>query len=101
MRKNYAELLKMSVPAKDYNRSAYYCGDLVMVNLLTGDMKSVYKYLLDLVHYSKGDVKVEAQGLSEQILVRMEYGIVEIPDELITKAEIIVHKVSFGFRNEG
>ena len=64
-------------------------------------MKSEYKYLLDFVHYSKGDVKVEAQELSEQILVRMEYGIEEIPDELITKADIIVHQVSLGFKNKG
>ena len=86
----------MSVTAKDYTRSAYYCGDLVMVNLLTGDMKSAYKYLLDFVHYSKGDVKIEAQELSEQIKMRMEMGIAEIPDELITKAEIIVHQVRIG-----
>ena len=97
LRQNYAELLKTSVTVKDYTRSAYYCGDLVMINLLTGDMKSAYKYLLDFVHYSKGDVKVEAQELSEQIKMRMEEGITEIPDELIQKADIIVHKVSVGF----
>ena len=101
LRVTYTESLKMSVTAKDYNRSAYYCGDLVMVNLLTGDMKSAYKYLLDFVHYSKGDVKAEAQELSEQLKMRMEMGVTEIPDELITKAEIIVHQVSAGFRNKG
>ncbi len=99
LRKNYAELLKMSLSVQDYNRSAYYCGDLVMINLLTGDIAMSYKYLLDLVHYSNGDVKDEAQELSEQIKMRMEMGITEIPDELIQKAEIIVHKVSVGFRN--
>ncbi|MDP3396290.1 MAG: hypothetical protein Q8S57_06470 [Methanoregula sp.] len=72
-----------------------------MVNLLTGDMKLAYKYLLDLIHYSKGDVKAEAQELSEQIKMRMEEGVTEIPDELIQKAEIIVHQVSAGFRNKG
>ena len=69
-----------------------------MINLLTGDITTAYKYLLDLVHYSKGDMKVEAQELSEQIKMRMEEGITEIPDELIQKAEIIVHQVSVGFR---
>jgi len=98
LRENYAELLKTSVTVKDYNRSAYYCGDLVMINLLTGDIPTAYKYLLDLVHYSKGDVKVEARELSEQIKMRMEMGVTEIPDELIQKAEIIVHQVSVGFR---
>ena len=38
LKENYTELLKTSVTAKDYNRSAYYCGDLVMINLLTGDI---------------------------------------------------------------
>ena len=101
LRENYTELLKTSVTAKDYNRSAYYCGDLVMINMLTGDIPTSYKYLLDLVHYSKGDVKAEAQELSEQIKMRMEMGVTEIPDELIQKAEMIVHRVSVGFRNRG
>ena len=100
LRKNYAELLNTSVTAQDYNRSAYFCGDLVMINLLTGDLAISYKYLLDLVHYSKGDVKTEAQELSDQIKMRMEMGVTEIPDELIRKAEIIVHQVSAGFRNK-
>jgi tetratricopeptide (TPR) repeat protein len=97
LRVTYTELLKESVSIQDYNRSAYYCGDLVMVNLLTGDIQSAYKYLLDLVHYSKGDVRSEAQDLSEQIKLRIEMGIGEIPDELITKAEVIVHKVNLHF----
>jgi len=70
-----------------------------MINMLTGDIPTAYKYLLDLVQYSKGDMKVEARGLSEQIKTRMELGVTEIPDELIQKAEIIVHQVSVGFRN--
>ncbi|MCX6696661.1 MAG: hypothetical protein NTV84_03725, partial [Methanoregula sp.] len=97
----YTESLKMSVTAKDYNQSAHYCADLVRVNLLTGDMKSAYMYLLDLIHYSKGDVKIETQELSEQIKMRIEEGVTEIPDELLQKAEIIVHQVSVGFRNRG
>jgi len=100
MRVTYTELLKTSVSVQDYSRSAFYCGDLVMVNLLTGDMKSAYKYILDLIHYSKGDVKAEAQELSEQIKMRMDMGLEEIPTELIQKAEIIVHQISAGFRNK-
>ena len=72
-----------------------------MINLLKGDILTSYKYLLNLVHYSKGEVKVEARELSEQIKMRMEIGVTEIPDELIQKAEIIVHQVSVGFRNKG
>jgi hypothetical protein len=66
--------------------------------MVTGDLPMSYKYLLDLVHYSKGNVKVEAQELSEQIKMRMEMGLTEIPDELLQKAELIVHQVSVGFR---
>ena len=72
-----------------------------MINLLTGDIPTAYKYLLDLVQYSKGDVKDRARELSEQIKMRMELGVPEIPDELIRKAEIIVHQVSMGFGNKG
>jgi hypothetical protein len=69
-----------------------------MINMLTGDMATAYKYLLDLVHYSKGDVKAEAQELSEQLKMRMEMGVTEIPDELVQKADLIVHQVSRGVR---
>ena len=93
LRENYAELLKTSVTVQDYSRSAYYCGDLVMVNLQTGDIPAAYKYLLDLAQYSKGDVSAQARELSGQIKMRMDMGITEIPDELIQKAEIIVHKI--------
>ena len=81
------------------SRSAYYCGDLVMINLKTGDLPASYIYLLDLVHYLKGDVKAQAQELSDQIKMRMEMGLTEIPDQLIQKAEIIVHQTIVGFRN--
>ena len=43
-----------------------------MINMLTGDIPTAYKYLLDIVHYSKGDVKVQAQELSEQIKMRSD-----------------------------
>jgi hypothetical protein len=45
-------------------------------------------------------VKVQAQELSEQIKMRMERGLSEIPDELIQKAEIIVHQVNIGSDNK-
>ncbi len=99
LRKNYTEQFTMSVSTNDFRRSAFYCGDLVMINLLTGDIATAYKYLSDLTTYAEGDVKAEAMELSMQLRNRMEYGIAEIPDELIQKAEIIVHKVSLHFRN--
>jgi len=44
---------------------------------------------------------VEVWELSKQIKMRMDMGVTEIPDELIQKAEIIMHQVSVGFRNCG
>ena len=66
--------------------------------MLTGDIATAYKYLLDLVQYSKGDVKVEAQELSDQLKMRMEMGVTEIPTELIQKSDLIVHQVSTGYK---
>ena len=88
----------MSTSTGDFSRSAYLTGALVMTHLKTGDLGKSYTYLLDLVHYTKGDVKTDARELSEQIKLRMDMGITEVPDELIQKAEIIVHNVSPGSR---
>jgi serine/threonine protein kinase len=99
LRINYAESLKMSVSAHDFRKSAYYCGDLVLINLVTGDIATAYKFVSDLAQYAEGDVKPQVLELSEQLRLRMESGITEVPDELVKKAEFIVHKVSLGFRN--
>ena len=42
-----------------------------------------------------GDVKILAEEFAEQIKVRMEMNLLTIPDELINKAEILVHKIKF------
>jgi hypothetical protein len=100
LRVTYTESLKMSVTAHDNSRSAYYCGDLILINMLTGDLPASYKYLLDLVYYSKGDVKVEVQELSDSLKMRMEMGVTDIPDELIDKAKILVHQIMWVSGNE-
>ena len=107
LQKDLAHILNITIPIivekstqiGNMLKSALFCGDLVMINLLTGNMKSAYKYLLDLVQYTRGDVKVQVQELSEQLKMRMEMGVTEIPPELIEKAEILVHQVSMGVRN--
>ncbi len=94
----YKESLRIS--AGDFQKVALYCGKSFLTQLKIGELHEAYKDLLDLIHCSKGDVKTEAQELSEQIKMRMENGFTEVPDELIQKAEIIVHKVSMGFGNK-
>ncbi|MDO8873625.1 MAG: hypothetical protein Q7V05_12995 [Methanoregula sp.] len=70
-----------------------------MINLLTGNMKSACKYLLDLVHYSKGDVKVEAQELSEQIRMgngmRAYHGTTSLPIQPAIYKRIAVKNVDY------
>ena len=57
----------MSVSTHDFRKSAFYCADLVMINLLTGDIATAYNYLSDLVTYAEGDVKADVMELSEQL----------------------------------
>ena len=96
LQKNYAKQLKMSAITHDFRKSAIYCGDLVMFNLMTGDIVKADLYLSDLVNYSKGDVKVEAQKLAEHLKYLIDHGSDEVEDKFIQKVEIIVHKVRLG-----
>jgi hypothetical protein len=91
LRQNYAELQSTSAIAQDFSRSAYFFGDLVMIIIVTGDIRADYKYTFELVSYSKGNIKIDTQELSEQLKMRMEMGVAEIPEELIHKADLIIH----------
>lgn len=82
---------------RDINRSVYYCCELLLVSLKAGDITSSMKYASDLVNYSDGEIKTAAIELSNQLKIRVESGIDEIPVELITKADFIAHKVRLGF----
>jgi outer membrane protein assembly factor BamB len=93
---HYTASLEKSMSAKDFTRSASYCGDLVVISLLTGDMPAAIRYTNDLIPYAQGDVASMARELSEQIHFRMDQGITEVPDELIIKAELITHKIRLG-----
>jgi len=97
LRKNYAEMFRQSVSVKDIRRSAYYVGDLIIVNLIIGDLNAAYKYSTDLVVYAKGDTKTLAQELCDHLYIRIQNDVTEVPDELLKKAEFVVHKVLMGF----
>ncbi len=77
----------------DLHRSAYYCGDLVLINMKIGDLVAAYKYAIDLAGYSAGKIQTQATELAEQIKLRIEMGAQELPDELVQKAEVVVHQV--------
>jgi len=90
---NYAESLKESIRVNDLHRSAYYCGDLVLISMKTGNLVDAYKYAADLARYSAGEIQAQATELAAQIKMRVEMGAQELPDELIRKAEVIVHQI--------
>jgi hypothetical protein len=97
LRTSFAASLQSSISTRNVQRTAWYCGDLVIINLHMGDSEAAYQYLCELEHYAKGDSRAEVRELAEQIRVRKESGITEIPDELLKKAEFIIHKISLSF----
>lgn len=92
----YKESLKLSKSRNDMNRSAYYCGELLILNLRTGEITSAYKFATDLVNYAHKGIKSEAEEFCEQLRYRVENRIEEIPEELMKKAEFVAHKVRIG-----
>lgn len=92
----YKESLKKSLKINDFSRSAYYAGELLLLHLKLGDLAGAYKYAGDLMVYARGQMKSEIAMLKEQIKVRLQEGI-SIPPELITKAEIVIHKIRLSF----
>ncbi len=90
---NYVESLKESIQVNDLHRSAYYCGDLVLISMKIGDLVAAYKYASDLARYSAGEARAQAAELASQIKARIEMGAQELPEELVQRAEVIVHRV--------
>lgn len=93
---NYRENLNRSVSINDLSRSAYYAGELFLLYLKLNDLVSALKYADDLTHYARGDIKEELLKLGEQLRLRLENGL-DVPAELVKRAEIIVHRIQLGF----
>ncbi|WP_297071294.1 serine/threonine-protein kinase [Thermococcus sp.] len=93
---SYRENLSRSVSLKDLSRSAYYAGELFLLYLRLNDLVNALKYADDLTHYARGKVRDEVLVLKEQLRLRLESGL-EVPPELLEKAEMIVHRIKLGF----
>ncbi|NLE27081.1 MAG: tetratricopeptide repeat protein [Clostridiaceae bacterium] len=93
LKMNYVESLKESTRANDLSRSAYYCGDLVLISMKIGDLVAAYKYASDFARYAGVATQAQATELAGQIKARVEMGAQELPGELVQKAEVIVHQV--------
>ncbi|HIP75378.1 MAG TPA: serine/threonine protein kinase, partial [Thermococcus paralvinellae] len=94
----YREGLKQSITLNNTQRAAFYAGKLMLVFLKMGNLKEAYKYASDLKVYAKGELSREVALLSEQIKIRLEEGL-SAPEELVERAEVIVHKISLGFKS--
>jgi len=93
---DYKESLRMSIGAKNLRQSAEYCSKLLLANLKSGDLHEAYKYATDLVNYSEGEVRDLVKELSEQIRIRIDNDLNEVPDEIIEAADLIAHKIGVG-----
>ena len=86
----------MSIGAKNLRQSSEYCSKLLLANLKSGDLNEAYKYATDLVNYTEGEVKEQIKELSDQIRLRIDNNLNEVPDEIIEAADLIAHKIGVG-----
>ncbi len=99
MNDQYAHLLKESVSVGDLQKSAAYCGELILTNLRTGQLLAAHRYATDLSLYTKVEVKGLAETFAQRLAYMNKEGLDEVPDDLENLAELIVHKVRMGFEN--
>ncbi|RLI86067.1 MAG: hypothetical protein DRP01_04955 [Archaeoglobales archaeon] len=84
---------------RDFRRSAYYCGELLLLNLKIKDVASAYKFASDLINYANEELKPYIVNLCDEMKFWMNRDISDDAiQELIKKAEIIVHKLRVGFK---
>jgi len=96
LKMDYKESLQMSIGAKNLRQSAEYCSKLLLANLKSEDLREAYKYATDLVNYTEGEVRDQIKELSEQIRIRIDNDLDEVPDEIIEAADLIAHKIGVG-----
>ena len=91
----YKCLLKESTDVKNLSKSAYFCGELVTVNLKIGEVKDAYKYASSMLTYADDEIKDELENLCKQLEAVIENKL-DVNEQLIEKADIIMHKVRLG-----
>ncbi|WP_456467875.1 protein kinase domain-containing protein [Archaeoglobus sp.] len=90
---SYLEDLEKSKTIGNIKKVVYYLSDLILINLKTNNLTNAYKYISDIIYYiSEDTVRKDVEELKEQIRFRLEERL-EVPHELIEKAEVIIHKL--------
>jgi len=91
----YKNSLKESQNMNDLSKSAYFCGELLIVNMKIGEKKDAYKYANDMLKYAKDEVKDDLDNLCKELEERIENNL-DLNEKLIEKADIIMHKIRIG-----
>ncbi len=92
----YTEALKVSQGSDD-RKSTYLCGELLIIHLDSGELPKALLYGKDLIRYLSGENRSALESLVEQMSFCVDEGLSDLPEELMRKAEWIVH----GSRLEG
>lgn len=97
LHRDLAEYLKaeyqksLSQSGGDKRRSGYYCSELCMVHLQTGDMAGALKYLMDLKNYAGKETKEALTQLISELEFRQRQEM-PIPEGFLDRATIVVHQ---------
>ena len=97
LKMDFKESLKMSIGSNNTRQVAVLTCNLLLTNLKSGDLHEAYKYATDLANYSDGEVRDQVNELSGQIRMRIDNDMDEVPDEIISVADLVAHKIDFGF----
>ena len=96
---SYQKSLKLSISERNFSRSAYYCGELLLINLKIKDLASAYKFASDLVYYAKEELKLYIAKFCDELEFWLDRDVTDsVIEELIKKAEILVHKLRVSFK---
>lgn len=93
---SYSISFEKSVTRKDIRTSAIFCTDLLITHLKINNLQKAYYYCDDLFLLIKGRDKKIVEKLKSQILLRIEEGFEDAPEELILMAERLYNQISLG-----
>ena len=88
----YVTKIKKCQDVNDQSKSAYFCGELLLVKMKIGDKQDAYKYASDLLKYAQDNIKDELDSLCKDLEAIIENNL-DINDQVIEKADIIMHKI--------
>jgi len=92
--------LKKSQDLKNLSKSAYYCIELLLLNLKIGKAKDALKFAMDTIDILKNSddkIKQKLNNFIKELEEIIENNL-EITDQFIEKADIIIHKIRINLK---